>query len=164
MPSILRTVVLVASTLLQFAQDAHASSNATGYREKRVGKVPAMGYDTFNAFAGDYTAELCLEQAKVMKSSGLVAAGYTQFILDDFYAEKKRNTTGYIVANATMFPDGVPAFSKQMKAQGVKLAAYGDRGYTTCGGYPGSFGHELQDLETWHSWGMSYLKLDNCST
>ena len=128
-----------------------------------VAKVPAMGYDTYNAFAGDYDAELCLAQAKVMQDSGLVAAGYKTFILDDFYAEKERNETGYMVANATMFPDGIPAFSKQMNALGVQLAAYGDRGYDTCGGYPGSYGHELQDLHTWYSWGMTYLKLDNCS-
>lgn len=128
-----------------------------------VGKVPAMGYDTFNAFAENYDAALCLAQAKVMQESGLVAAGYTQFILDDFYAEKERNETGYMVANSTMFPDGIPAFSAQMKALGLQLAAYGDRGWATCGGYPGSFGHELLDLQTWYSWGMTYLKLDNCS-
>jgi alpha-galactosidase len=128
-----------------------------------VGRLPAMGYDTYNAFAGDYDAELCLAQAKIMQDSGLVAAGYTQFILDDFYAEKQRNASGYMVENSTMFPDGIPAFSKQMNALGVQLAAYGDRGYATCGGYPGSFGHEYQDLETWYSWGMTYVKLDNCS-
>lgn len=129
-----------------------------------VGKLPAMGYDTFNAFAGNYDADLCLAQAKVMQDSGLVAAGYTQFILDDFYAQKERNASGYMVANATKFPQGITNLSKQMNQMGVQLAAYGDRGYATCGGFPGSWGHELQDLETWYSWGMTYLKLDNCCT
>ncbi|EMC96109.1 glycoside hydrolase family 27 protein [Baudoinia panamericana UAMH 10762] len=121
-----------------------------------------MGYDTFNGFAGDYNASDVLIQAQIMSERGLVDAGYTQFILDDFNLEAQRNATGYIVANQTRFPNGMPALSKQMNALGVQLAAYSDLGYKTCGGFPGSWGHELQDLETWYSWGMTYLKLDHC--
>jgi len=127
-----------------------------------VGKLPAMGYDTFNAFAGQYDSSMVTAQAHAMKDQGLVDAGYNIMILDDFYALKHRNASGYMVENATMFPDGLPALSKDLNALGVSLAAYGDSGYSTCGGYPGSYNNELKDLETWFSWGMTYLKLDNC--
>lgn len=29
-------------------------------------------------------------------------------------------------------------------------------------GYPGSRGHEVEDAATWASWGVDYLKYDNC--
>ena len=146
-----------------------------------VGRLPAMGYDTFNAFGCSYNSSSVLAQAEAMERHGLVDAGYNILILDDCYALKERNSSGYMVADLTKFPHGLPAFSKKVNSLGIKLAAYGDNGYETCAGYPGSYGHELQDLEvleqkirrelayadmffsqTWHSWGMSYLKYDNC--
>ncbi|CAJ2503974.1 Uu.00g113680.m01.CDS01 [Anthostomella pinea] len=127
-----------------------------------VGRLPAMGYDTFNAFSCDYTATSVLGQAMAMQQRGLVDAGYNILILDDCYALRNRSANGSMVADPSKFPSGIPAFSKQVNELGIKLAAYGDNGYETCAGYPGSYGRELQDLETWHSWGMSYLKYDNC--
>ena len=97
-----------------------------------------------------------------MQKHGLVDAGYKILILDDCYALKQRNASGYMVADPDKFPNGLPAFSTQINKLGMSLAAYGDNGYETCAGYPGSYGRELQDLQTWSSWGMSYLKYDNC--
>ena len=39
-----------------------------------------------------------------------------------------------------------------------KTGIYGDSGWFTCGGYPGSYSRELQDIKTFHSWGFDYLK------
>ncbi|KAI7548792.1 hypothetical protein KC331_g4194, partial [Hortaea werneckii] len=127
-----------------------------------VGKLPALGYDTFNAFGCDYNASLVVAQVEMMQKVGLVEAGYNTLILDDCYALKERNATGHMVADPTKFPHGIEALSSQVNQCGVQLAAYVDNGYQTCAGYPGSYGRELQDLRTWHSWGMSYLKYDNC--
>lgn len=50
-----------------------------------------------------------------------------------------------------------------MNAFGISGSAYSSNGYKTCGGYPGSYGRELQDLETWRSWGWNgMVKYDNC--
>lgn len=127
-----------------------------------VGRLPAMGYNTFNAFASNYTAARVADQAKIMQEKGLVDAGYNIMLLDDYYALKERNASGYMVEDPAKFPDGIRSLSDQVNLLGMRLAAYGDNGYLTCGGYPGSYGHELQDLETWYSWGMTYLKYDNC--
>jgi alpha-galactosidase len=43
------------------------------------------------------------------------------------------------------------------------LGIYEDAGSLTCAGYPGSFGHEQTDASTFASWGVDYLKYDNCS-
>ncbi|KAK3647404.1 hypothetical protein LTR22_013835 [Elasticomyces elasticus] len=146
---------LVVGTLAYMVISVAAFNNG-------VGKLPALGYDTFNAFGCDYNASSVAAQAKVMQKHGLVDLGYNILILDDCYALKERNETGHMVADPTKFPNGLPAFSAQINKLGIKLAAYGDNGYQTCAGHPGSYGRELQDLQTWSSWGMSYLKYDNC--
>jgi alpha-galactosidase len=33
---------------------------------------------------------------------------------------------------------------------------------STCGGHIASLGYEQTDAKTWASWGMDYLKYDNC--
>lgn len=130
--------------------------------EGPVGRLPAMGYNSFNAFQCNYNASLLQAQAKVLHERGLVAAGYNILTLDDCYALKERNATGHMVDDPAKFPEGIAAFSQSVHPYGMRLAAYGDNGYKTCAGHPGSYGRELQDLETWYSWGMTYLKYDNC--
>ena len=46
--------------------------------------------------------------------------------------------------------------------QGLKLGIYEDYGKLTCGGYPGSQGHEETDAMTFASWGVDMLKFDGC--
>lgn len=42
---------------------------------------------------------------------------------------------------------------------------YGDSGWFTCAGYPGSFQHETQDAQTlFVEWGFDYLKYGNCAS
>ena len=130
--------------------------------EGPVGRLPAMGYNSWNAFQCNYDASILEAQAKVLHERGLVDAGYKVFNFDDCYALKERNATGHMVEDPAKFPDGIAALSKRVRSYGMRLAAYGDNGYNTCGGYPGSYGREMQDLETWYSWGMTYLKYDNC--
>lgn len=97
-----------------------------------------------------------------MVKHGLVDAGYNTVILDDCYTLKNRSASGSLVADPTKFPQGMQGLTEQLKALGVSPAAYSDNGYFTCAGYPGSYGHELRDLETWTEWGFEYLKYDNC--
>lgn len=54
-------------------------------------------------------------------------------------------------------------WTKSINQYGISGSAYSSNGYKTCAGYPGAYGHELQDLETWRSWGWTELvKYDNC--
>jgi alpha-galactosidase len=41
-----------------------------------VGKLPAMGYDTYNAFGSHYNGSVALEQIAAMKQLGLIDLGY----------------------------------------------------------------------------------------
>lgn len=128
-----------------------------------VGKLPVMGYDTYNAFGCDYDGEVATAQAKAMNETGLVALGYNTFILDDCYMQKERNAQGYLQENLTQFPGGMKKWTEGINHYGVSGSAYSSNGYHTCAGYPGAYGHEEKDLETWRSWGWNHeVKYDNC--
>jgi alpha-galactosidase len=49
-------------------------------------------------------------------------------------------------------------------SKGLKLGIYSCAGSKTCGGRPGSRGHEYQDALTYAKWGIDYLKYDWCNT
>jgi len=44
----------------------------------------------------------------------------------------------------------------------LKFGIYSSAGTLTCGGYPGGLGHEVDDANDYASWGVDYLKYDNC--
>jgi alpha-galactosidase len=46
---------------------------------------------------------------------------------------------------------------------GLKVGIYSSPGPTTCGGYEGSYQHEIQDANSYAKWGFDYLKYDWCS-
>jgi alpha-galactosidase len=47
--------------------------------------------------------------------------------------------------------------------KGLKLGIYSDAGSKTCAGYPGGRGFEKIDAQSYASWGVDYLKYDNCN-
>lgn len=66
------------------------------------------------------------------------------------------------IEDPTKWPHGLLNFTETIKELGINASAYSDNGYETCAGYPGSYGHEVSDLEQWQGWGFNYLKYDNC--
>jgi alpha-galactosidase len=54
------------------------------------------------------------------------------------------------------------ALADFVHSKGLKLGIYSSPGAKTCAGYEGSLGHELQDAQTYASWGIDYLKYDLC--
>ncbi|KAK3942503.1 glycoside hydrolase [Diplogelasinospora grovesii] len=127
-----------------------------------IGKLPVLGYNTWNVFQCDYNDTVLLAQAQAMVQHGLLEAGYKWFMLDDCYSSKNRSTEGAIVADPQKFPSGMKNFTQKLKCLGFNAGIYSDAGYRTCGGFPGSYGNEAKDLETFSDWGFSYLKYDNC--
>ncbi|WNI27407.1 ricin-type beta-trefoil lectin domain protein [Streptomyces sp. ITFR-6] len=51
----------------------------------------------------------------------------------------------------------------QLHEMGLRFGIYGDIGTTTCGGFPGSWGHFQQDADLFASWGVDFIKLDGCN-
>lgn len=45
---------------------------------------------------------------------------------------------------------------------GLKLGLYSDAGSMTCARFAASLGHEKDDAKVFASWGVDFLKYDNC--
>jgi alpha-galactosidase len=122
--------------------------------------TPPMGWNSWNHFGDRVDDQIVRDTADMLVSSGLAAAGYVYVNIDDTW-EGARDAQGKIVAN-TKFPD-MKALADYVHGRGLKLGIYSSPGPKTCGGYEGSYGHEVQDAQTYAAWGLDYLKYDWCS-
>lgn len=131
-------------------------------QEKYLGMTPPMGWNSWNTFTWNINEDLIKESADAMVSSGLKDAGYEYIVIDDCWSLKQRDENGYLVPDPEKFPHGMKAVADYVHSKGLKFGMYSCDGTHTCAGYPGSFEHEFQDAATFASWGVDYLKYDNC--
>ncbi|HPH38051.1 MAG TPA: alpha-galactosidase, partial [Sediminibacterium sp.] len=135
-------------------------------------KTPPMGWNSWNVFHENINENQIKEIADVMVSSGMKDAGYIYLNLDDNWMAKTRNANGDLQADPTRFPSGMKALGDYIHEKGLKFGIYGDRGLRTCHHYnnssqfpnsgSGSYMKEERDAKTFASWGVDYLKYDNC--
>ncbi|KAJ6099108.1 hypothetical protein N7467_000643 [Penicillium canescens] len=125
--------------------------------------TPPMGFNNWARFMCDLNETLFTETAQSMLTRGLQRAGYNRLNLDDCWMRHDRAADGSLQWNTTLFPHGIPWLAEYAANHGFHLGIYEDAGNLTCGGYPGSYGYEQQDAETFASWGIDYLKLDGCN-
>ncbi|HEY2695178.1 MAG TPA: alpha-galactosidase [Pseudonocardiaceae bacterium] len=125
--------------------------------------TPPMGFNDWNAFGCNTSAQLIEQTAEQMVVTGLTAAGYQYVNVDDCWQTKSRDANGNLVPDPVKFPGGIKAVADYVHSLGMKFGIYEDAGTTTCGGYPGSLGHEQQDANTFASWDVDYLKYDQCN-
>ncbi|KAG6332386.1 hypothetical protein ID866_6706 [Astraeus odoratus] len=169
-------------TCVTTASTATATVSApTATPTKAVGRLPALGWNTWNAYQcsavlrgiylrhdthvylADITADLVIAAANDFQTLGLAKAGYQYVNIDDCWAEQSRdNITQRIVPDPQKFPNGISDVATQVHSLGLKLGIYSDAGTNTCAGYPGSLGYEDIDAATFTEWGVDYLKYDNC--
>ena len=140
------------------------ASCLSGYGQKFDGLAltPPMGWNSWNKFACDVNEALIRETADAMVSSGLKDAGYEYVNIDDCW-QGERDSQGFIQPDPKRFPSGMKALADYVHGKGLKLGIYSDAGSKTCGGRPGSRGHEYQDALTYARWGIDYLKYDWCN-
>ncbi|KAI0934485.1 hypothetical protein AcW1_005995 [Taiwanofungus camphoratus] len=132
--------------------------------DHRVGRLPDMGYNTWNAYHCDINETVILQTAQLMKSLGLADLGYTSVNIDDCYSEKNRSAAGDIVADKIRFASGMRNLTDQIHALGLTAGIYSDSGWFTCALYPGSFQNEARDAKLFQEeWGFDLLKYDNCA-
>ena len=123
-----------------------------------------MGWNPYNAFSGAYNESVVREHASLIVSLGLRKLGYQYVNLDAKWGTTKRGADGRLMPDATRFPgiaDG--SLAKYIHGLGLKFGIYGDMGVLDCGGSQGNLGNEGLDAETFASWGVDYLKSDNCN-
>ena len=128
-----------------------------------LAKTPPMGWNSWNRFGCDVSEQLIRETADAIVTSGMRDAGYTFVNIDDCW-HGTRDSLGFIQPDPRRFPSGMKALADYIHARGLKAGIYSDAGAKTCGGHPGSEGHEYQDALQYARWGIDYLKYDWCNT
>ena len=142
---------------------ATAAVQATAQKWENLAETPQMGWNSWNKFQGNISEEVIKGIADAMVEEGLLEAGYTYLNIDDCW-HGKRDADGFIQVDAKKFPSGMKALADYVHSKGLKMGIYSDAGTETCGGYPGSLGHEYQDAIQYSRWGIDYLKYDWCNT
>ena len=149
-----------------------------------IALTPPMGWNSWNTLCYRLTQEKAMAAAKAMDESGLANHGWAYVNLDDWWEmnnsgsrrieqRKKdyggredvigpaRDENGKINPNRS-FPD-MKGMTDYIHSLGLKAGLYSSPGPLTCGKCEGSYGHELQDAESWAEWGFDYVKYDWCS-
>jgi alpha-galactosidase len=124
--------------------------------------TPPMGWNSWNKFNCNINADFVKKTADAMVSTGMKDVGYQYINIDDCWSLAERGADGSLQHDPGRFPDGIKPVADYVHSLGLKLGIYGDRGIETCGHRAGSEGHEVQDAMTFESWGVDYLKYDNC--
>jgi alpha-galactosidase len=156
------------------------AKNAKGWADKklrivcgdRLARTPPMGWNSWNCFANEVSADKVKRAADAMVRSGLINHGWTYINIDDFWENhrdskdpslrgKLRDEAGNILPNAR-FGD-MKTLADYVHGLGLKIGLYSSPGPWTCGGCAGSYGYEKQDAESYAKWGIDYLKYDWCS-
>lgn len=125
-----------------------------------LAKTPPMGWNSWNQFKNTVDDQIVRSVADAMASNGMRDAGYIYVNIDDTW-QGSRDAQGDLTGNQR-FPD-MKALADYVHSKGLKLGIYSSPGPLTCSGYPGSYGHEMQDAQTFANWGIDYIKYDWCS-
>ena len=137
-----------------------------------IALTPPMGWNSWNCFAHEVSAERVKAAADAMVKSGLINHGWTYINVDDFWQNHRdsqdptlhgpfRDSQGNVVPNSR-FPD-MKGLAGYIHGLGLKAGLYSSPGPWTCGGCTGSWQHEQQDAAQYAAWGFDYLKYDLCS-
>jgi alpha-galactosidase len=155
-------VLLVAAGAAFWFVDVRSAEPAQALNNG-LAQTPPMGWNDWNAYGCNVSETLVKQTADKIVSSGLAAAGYQYVNIDDCWMQSSRDANGNLQPDFSKFPDGISGTAAYVHSKGLKLGIYEDAGTATCAGYPGSLGHETQDAQSFASWGVDYLKYDNCN-
>ncbi|WP_426502719.1 CBM35 domain-containing protein [Dactylosporangium sp. McL0621] len=156
----LPVLAVLAAVVLARPQPAAALENG-------LARTPPMGFNNWNTTGctATFNEAFVLGIADKFVSAGLKDAGYTYVNLDDCWALPSRDGNGNLVPDPARFPHGIKYLADYVHGKGLKFGIYSSAGTKTCNtnGFPGGLGHEQQDANLWASWGVDYLKYDNCN-
>ncbi|KAM0920320.1 hypothetical protein ACQ4PT_007595 [Festuca glaucescens] len=124
--------------------------------------APQMGWNSWNFFACDINETVIRETADALVSTGLADLGYNYVNIDDCWSYVKRGDKDQLLPDPKTFPSGIKSLADYVHGKGLKLGIYSDAGAFTCQVRPGSLRHENDDAALFASWGVDYLKYDNC--
>jgi alpha-galactosidase len=155
-PAPLSTAEPPNPTIVRPSEDPQRQANG-------LALTPPMGWNSWNKFSCNINEKVVRGTADTIASNGMRDAGYVYVVIDDCW-QIGRDPQGALIADPAKFPSGMKALAEYIHSKGLKFGIYSDAGSKTCGGRPGSQGHEYQDARTFAEWGIDYLKYDWCWT
>jgi alpha-galactosidase len=126
-----------------------------------LARTPQMGWNNWNSLGCDVSESLLLDTSKILLDTGLQDVGYQYVVLDDCWQDE-RGADGYIKEDLNKFPHGMKWVAEELHKMGFLYGMYSSAGEMTCARYEGSLDHETEDATSFASWGVDYLKYDNC--
>ncbi|GAB3159334.1 carbohydrate-binding protein [Amycolatopsis stemonae] len=165
--SFLRRTAVAAAAFALAASGTVLSQSPASALENGLLRTPPMGFNNWNSTQckADFTETMIKGIADIFVTKGLKDVGYTYVNIDDCWALPDRDAKGNLVPDPVRFPHGIKALADYVHGKGLKFGIYTSAGTHTCNkaGFPGGLGHEQQDANTFASWGVDYLKYDNCN-
>ena len=148
-------MVSVVATLALLALLAVARALDNG-----VGLAPPMGFNTYQS-PWSFQGGDALLIASALEATGLQAAGFTFVNSDCGWQGKKpgRDAAGTPVASMP----NISGMAATLRARGFGMGLYSALSSVQCGGAPGGLFHEDLDAGAYASWGVAYVKYDNCA-
>src|SRR5947209_7646406 len=141
-----------------------ALAPAAGALDNGLARTPPLGWNSWYPFHCRVNEQEVLANAQALVSSGMAAAGYRYVNVDGCWEASRRDASGQLAADPTTFPDGIPQLAREVHSLGLKLGIYTSAGRKICNhDRPGSYGHFDQDMRTFASWGVDYVKVDWCA-
>ena len=125
-------------------------------------RLPAMGWNSWNAFGSGNTEELTKAMIQKIKELGLDEFGYQYVVLDDGCYRPER-VNDRLESDPVKFPSGFKAMADIVHDAGLKFGMYNDIGDRLCSGAEvGIYKHEKIDCEDYINWDIDFIKVDNC--
>ncbi|MCR4793175.1 MAG: alpha-galactosidase [Lachnospiraceae bacterium] len=129
---------------------------------KKTGRLPMMGWNSWNAFGSGNSEALTKAMADCIKELGLDDLGYKYLVLDDGCYKNER-VNGLLANEEVKFPSGFRALADYIHSKGLKFGMYNDIGSNLCAGAAvGTCGHEKEDAKSYTEWDVDFIKVDNC--
>jgi len=160
---LLLLAVLLAAGTLAALHVAPPAAEAASIPPPGPISAPPMGWNSWNRFGCNIDESLIRSTADAIVANGLDAIGYKYVNIDDCWMAPTRDAQGRLRSDPTRFPSGIAALATYVHNKGLKLGIYSSAGTATCQGLPASLDHETIDANTFASWGVDYLKYDNCN-
>ncbi|HET6878191.1 MAG TPA: NEW3 domain-containing protein [Jatrophihabitans sp.] len=154
------TIALVVASLVAIGTVAAPRAQAL---DNGLALTPPMGWNGFTRFGRNVTAAMLENEAQAIVSSGMKDAGYQYVTLDGGWNLLQRGPDGQLVPDPAKFPDGIKPVVDYVHSLGLKFGIDASAGTTNCAGTSaGSYGHYQQDVDTFASWGVDFVKLEWC--
>jgi alpha-galactosidase len=99
-------------------------------REDGVGKLPALGWNSWNAYHCEIDAQKIMDAAHAIVDKGFKDAGYVYVNSDDCWSNHngRDNITNRLLPNMTKFPEGIKGVADKVHDLGLKFGIYSTAG------------------------------------